>query len=143
MNMKKNLCASICVNVLVLGIFLLMLQQLDVFMQLLFSFIPIILSIIVCVVINRNQETEKDNYLQCAGISAGLNLISLTVEYVCILTIADANSIYEVSQKYQSEYITVSENNSPIFSIVVFSVASFILHYFVLKKLGTKRTLVQ
>ena len=46
MNVKKNLCASVCVNILVLGIFLLMLQQLDVFMQLLFSFVPIILSII-------------------------------------------------------------------------------------------------
>ena len=33
MNIKKNLCASVCVNIFVLGIFLLMLQQLDVFMR--------------------------------------------------------------------------------------------------------------
>lgn len=67
MNVKKNLCASVCVNILVLGIFLLMLQQLDVFMQLLFSFVPIILSIIVSTLINRDKDPEKDNYLQCAG----------------------------------------------------------------------------
>ena len=67
MNVKKNLCASVCVNILVLGIFLLMLQQLDVFMQLLFSFVPIILSIIVSTLINRDKDPEKDNYLQCAS----------------------------------------------------------------------------
>ena len=62
MNVKKNLCASVCVNILVLGIFLLMLQQLDVFMQLLFSFVPIILSIIVSTLINRDKDPEKDNW---------------------------------------------------------------------------------
>ena len=64
MNIKKNLWASVCVNIFVLGIFLLMLQQLDVFMQLLFSFVPIILSIIVSTLINRDKDPEKDNYLQ-------------------------------------------------------------------------------
>lgn len=42
MSIKRNLCTSICINVFVLGVFLLMLQQLDVFMQLLFSFAPIL-----------------------------------------------------------------------------------------------------
>lgn len=59
MNVRKNLYASICVNILVVGIFLLMLQELDVFMQLLFSFVPIILSIIVSVLINRDQNPER------------------------------------------------------------------------------------
>lgn len=139
MNLKKNLCASICVNIFVLGVFLLVLQQLDVFMQLIFSFIPIILSLIVCVVINRKKEMDSNNCIQCAGICAGLNLVSLIVEYVCISAIADTNKIYEISQKYQSEYVTVSENNSPIFSVIVFSVVSFILHYFIIKKVGTEK----
>lgn len=125
MNVRKNLYASICVNILVVGIFLLMLQELDVFMQLLFSFVPIILSIIVSVLINRDQNPEKDNYLQCAAICSGFNFISLVVEYICISIVAGSNGIYEVSQKYNSEYVTVSENNSPIFSIIVFSIASF------------------
>ena len=133
MNVRKNLYASICVNILVVGIFLLMLQELDVFMQLLFSFVPIILSIIVSVLINRDQNPEKDNYLQCAAICSGFNFISLVVEYICISIVAGSNGIYEVSQKYNSEYVTVSENNSPIFSIIVFSIASFVLHYFVMK----------
>ena len=132
MNVRKNLYASICVNILVVGIFLLMLQELDVFMQLLFSFVPIILSIIVSVLINRDQNPEKDNYLQCAAICSGFNFISLVVEYICISIVAGSNGIYEVSQKYNSEYVTVSENNSPIFSIIVFSIASFVLHYFVM-----------
>ena len=123
MNVRKNLYASICVNILVVGIFLLMLQELDVFMQLLFSFVPIILSIIVSVLINRDQNPEKDNYLQCAAICSGFNFISLVVEYICISIVAGSNGIYEVSQKYNSEYVTVSENNSPIFSIIVFSIA--------------------
>ena len=122
MNVRKNLYASICVNILVVGIFLLMLQELDVFMQLLFSFVPIILSIIVSVLINRDQNPEKDNYLQCAAICSGFNFISLVVEYICISIVAGSNGIYEVSQKYNSEYVTVSENNSPIFSIIVFSI---------------------
>ena len=87
MNVKKNLCASVCVNILVLGIFLLMLQQLDVFMQLLFSFVPIILSIIVSTLINRDKDPEKDNYLQCAAICSGFNFISLVVEYICITAV--------------------------------------------------------
>lgn len=124
MNVRKNLYVSICVNILVVGIFLLMLQELDVFMQLLFSFVPIILSIIVSVLINRDQNPEKDNYLQCAAICSGFNFISLVVEYICISIVAGSNGIYEVSQKYNSEYVTVSENNSPIFSIIVFSIAS-------------------
>lgn len=139
MNVRKNLYASICVNILVLGIFLLMLQQLDVFMQLLFSFVPIILSIIVSALINRDKNPEKDNYLQCAAICSGFNFISLVVEYIFISAVAGANDIYEVSQKYNSEYVTVSENNSPIFSIIVFSIASFVLHYFVMKKVGNKK----
>ena len=139
MNVRKNLYASICVNILVVGIFLLMLQQLDVFMQLLFSFVPIILSIIVSVLINRDQNPEKDNYLQCAAICSGFNFISLVVEYICISIVAGSNGIYEVSQKYNSEYVTVSENNSPIFSIIVFSIASFVLHYFVMKNVGNKK----
>lgn len=139
MNVRKNLYASICVNILVVGIFLLMLQELDVFMQLLFSFVPIILSIIVSVLINRDQNPEKDNYLQCAAICSGFNFISLVVEYICISIVAGSNGIYEVSQKYNSEYVTVSENNSPIFSIIVFSIVSFALHYFVMKKVGNKK----
>lgn len=139
MNVRKNLYASICVNILVVGIFLLMLQELDVFMQLLFSFVPIILSIIVSVLINRDQNPEKDNYLQCAAICSGFNFISLVVEYICITAVTGANDIYEVSQKYNSEYVTVSENNSPIFSIIVFSIASFVLHYFVMKNVGNKK----
>lgn len=139
MNVRKNLYASICVNILVLGIFLLMLQQLDVFMQLLFSFVPIILSIIVSALINRDKNPEKDNYLQCAAICSGFNFISLVVEYICIFAVAGANDIYEVSQKYNSEYVTISENNSPIFSIIVFSIASFVLHYFVMKNVGNKK----
>ena len=139
MNVRKNLYASICVNILVVGIFLLMLQELDVFMQLLFSFVPIILSIIVSVLINRDQNPEKDNYLQCAAICSGFNFISLVVEYICISIVAGSNGIYEVSQKYNSEYVTVSENNSPIFSIIVFSIASFVLHYFVMKHVGNKK----
>ena len=139
MNVRKNLYASICVNILVVGIFLLMLQELDVFMQLLFSFVPIILSIIVSVLINRDQNPEKDNYLQCAAICSGFNFISLGVEYICISIVAGSNGIYEVSQKYNSEYVTVSENNSPIFSIIVFSIASFVLHYFVMKNVGNKK----
>ena len=87
-----------------------MLQELDVFMQLLFSFVPIILSIIVSVLINRDQNPEKDNYLQCAAICSGFNFISLVVEYICISIVAGSNGIYEVSQKYNSEYVTVSEN---------------------------------
>ena len=126
-------------NILVVGIFLLMLQELDVFMQLLFSFVPIILSIIVSVLINRDQNPEKDNYLQCAAICSGFNFISLVVEYICISIVAGSNGIYEVSQKYNSEYVTVSENNSPIFSIIVFSIASFVLHYFVMKNVGNKK----
>ena len=139
MNVRKNLYASICVNILVVGIFLLMLQELDVFMPLLFSFVPIILSIIVSVLINRDQNPEKDNYLQCAAICSGFNFISLVVEYICISIVAGSNGIYEVSQKYNSEYVTVSENNSPIFSIIVFSIASFVLHYFVMKNVGNKK----
>ena len=139
MNVRKNLYASICVNILVVGIFLLMLQELDVFMQLLFSFVPIILSIIVSVLINRDQNPEKDNYLQCAAICSGFNFISLVVEYICISIVAGSNGIYEVSQKYNSEYVTVSENNSPIFSIIVFYIASFVLHYFVMKNVGNKK----
>ena len=139
MNVRKNLYASICVNILVVGIFLLMLQELGVFMQLLFSFVPIILSIIVSVLINRDQNPEKDNYLQCAAICSGFNFISLVVEYICISIVAGSNGIYEVSQKYNSEYVTVSENNSPIFSIIVFSIASFVLHYFVMKNVGNKK----
>lgn len=139
MNVRKNLYASICVNILVVGIFLLMLQELDVFMQLLFSFVPIILSIIVSVLINRDQNPEKDNYLQCAAICSGFNFVSLVVEYICISIVAGSNGIYEVSQKYNSEYVTVSENNSPIFSIIVFSIASFVLHYFVMKNVGNKK----
>lgn len=139
MNVRKNLYASICVNILVVGIFLLMLQELDVFMQLLFSFVPIILSIIVSVLINRDQNPEKDNYLQCAAICSGFNFISLVVEYICISIVAGSNGIYEVSQKYNSEYVIVSENNSPIFSIIVFSIASFVLHYFVMKNVGNKK----
>ena len=139
MNVRKNLYASICVNILVVGIFLLMLQELDVFMQLLFSFVPIILSIIVSVLINRDQNPEKDNYLQCAAICSGFNFISLVVEYICISIVAGSNGIYEVSQKYNSEYVTVSENNSPIFSIIVFSIASFVLHFFVMKNVGNKK----
>ena len=139
MNVRKNLYASICVNILVVGIFLLMLQELDVFMQLLFSFVPIILSIIVSVLINRDQNPEKDNYLQCAAICSGFNFISLVVEYICISIVAGSNGIYEVSQKYNSEYVKVSENNSPIFSIIVFSIASFVLHYFVMKNVGNKK----
>lgn len=139
MNVRKNLYASICVNILVVGIFLLMLQELDVFMQLLFSFVPIILSIIVSTLINRDKDPEKDNYLQCAAICSGFNFISLVVEYICISIVAGSNGIYEVSQKYNSEYVTVSENNSPIFSIIVFSIASFVLHYFVMKNVGNKK----
>ena len=139
MNVRKNLYASICVNILAVGIFLSMLQELDVFMQLLFSFVPIILSIIVSVLINRDQNPEKDNYLQCAAICSGFNFISLVVEYICISIVAGSNGIYEVSQKYNSEYVTVSENNSPIFSIIVFSIASFVLHYFVMKNVGNKK----
>ena len=102
MNVRKNLYASICVNILVVGIFLLMLQELDVFMQLLFSFVPIILSIIVSVLINRDQNPEKDNYLQCAAICSGFNFISLVVEYICISIVAGSNGIYEVSAETET-----------------------------------------
>ena len=139
MNIKKNLYTSICVNILVLGIFILLLQQLDVYMQLLFSFAPIILSIIVSAFINQDKNPEKDHFLQCAAICSGFNSISLVVEYICISVVTGANDIYKVSQKYNSEYLIVSENNSPVFSIIVFSIASFVLHYFVMKKVGNKK----
>ena len=72
----------------------------------------------------KNGETQK---------------FSLIIEYVCISSVADTNKIYEISQKYQSEYVTVSENNSPIFSIIIFTVVSFILHYFIIKKVSTEK----
>lgn len=139
MNLKKNMIAGVCVNGLVLGIFLLMLQQLNVFAQLLFSIVPIMLSLIVSVVINRKDKMERKNYLQCAGVFAGLNFICLIIEYFCISSVVDASEIYEVSQKYQSEYVTVSGNNSPLFSVIVFSIVSFTLHYFIMKKIDNKK----
>lgn len=138
MSIKRNLCASICVNFLIMGIFLLMIQQLDVFMQLLFSFAPILVSIIVTAVINCNKNVEKINYLLCATICAGVNFIYLIVEYICISAVKDINDIYEVSQKYNSGYVTVSENNSPVLSIIIFSIASFAAHYYVMKRVRRK-----
>lgn len=84
MNIKKNLCASVSDNIFCLGIFFIMLQQLDVFMAIIIFFCPIILSILVSTLINRDKDPEKDNYLQCAAICAGFNFISLVVEYICI-----------------------------------------------------------
>lgn len=42
-------------------------------------------------------------------------------------------------QKYNSEYVTVSENNSPIFSIIVFSVCFCRSSYFVMKKQAIRK----
>lgn len=139
MNIKKNLCASICVNVLIFGIFLLLLQQLDVFTQLLFSFAPIVISILVTILINRDHDPERNNYLQCAMICAAINFIYLVAAYICISTIKDVNDIYEVSKKYNTGYVTISENNSPILSIIIFSIASLVFHYFVMQKTSAKK----
>lgn len=136
MSMKKNLLAGICVNLLIFGVFLLMIHQLDVFMQLIFSFAPILISIIVAIIMNRNHNSKRSDNLQCAMICAAFNCIYLIAEYICISTVKDINDIYEVSQKYNSGYVTISENHSPVLSIIIFTITSFILHYFVIKWIG-------
>lgn len=132
MIIKKNLIASILINSIVIIAFVLSLDYLDVFKQLLFSFVPVFISLIICFIVNFKNDSDVKMFF-IAGIYASINFICLIIEYIGINSFSDKTKIFEYSQKYHSEYITVSENNSPVFSIILFTVFSFVLHYFVLK----------
>lgn len=134
MSIRKNIFAGIGLNIFIFGLMLIMLHQMDVFTQLLFSFAPIILSIVVATGINYKKNIKIKNTIFISIFYTICNFLYLILEYICMASIIDTDDIYNMNQKYNSGYITVSENKSPILSIILFSLLSFVLHYFCIKK---------
>ena len=66
-----------------------------------------------------------------------INLIYMIGEFL-VINAYGVNDLEEFTQQYSSEYVTVSENNSPVGAIVLFLVLSFLGHYYVVKFTNAK-----
>lgn len=138
MDIKKNLYLNGVCNLIVLGVFFILIGQQTVVTQLVFSIVPVFVSIAVTATANSGVDMEKDNLKAGALLCALLVFAVLIVEYVGI-QIAGVNDLEAFSQQVSSEYVTVSKNSNPVFSMFIFSLGTFVVDYNILKHKGNER----
>ncbi|RHW43310.1 hypothetical protein D1B31_01160 [Neobacillus notoginsengisoli] len=109
-------------------------SDIDVFQMLLLIFIPLLISLIFCYWENSNKTRHvKFNSLLLFILP---NIVYLLASSYFINKNID--DIFALSQKYQSENLTISTSNSPTFGFAMLLVITVVLHYAV-SRVGANR----
>ncbi len=135
--LMKKIIFSIIINLSAFILLWINAGNIDVAGQFVFMLIPVLGSIIGIGILTRLSKTDDRNLLS-ALIPAGINLLYMIGEFLVIDAYGITN-LQEFTKQYSSEYVTVSQNNSPIVSIILFSLLSYLGHYYVIKLAGKKR----
>ncbi len=132
----KQVIFSVAVNAVAFITLWVNAKNINVIGQFVFLLIPLIISIIETGVINKTFKEEVSLKVKVA-IPTMINLIYMIGEFL-VINAYGVNDLEKFTQQYSSEYVTVSENNSPVGAIVLFLVLSFLGHYYVVKFTNAK-----
>ena len=132
----KKIVFCVAVNLIAFIILLIKAKTINVIGQFIFMLIPVLVSIIGIGIMNMMSKTEDSNVVN-AIIPTILNLTYIVGEFL-VINAYGVKDLEEFTNQYSSDYVTVSQNNSPVASIILFSLLSFLGHYYVVK-LTTKQ----
>ncbi len=135
---KSMLYISVIFHIFILGLFYLIIDKLDILYFLALMIIPIIISLIL-IGITTFSNKEKFNIILTSLVFTLVNSIYFIVIQIILNLSNKINDIYEISKKYNSDMVEVSINNSPIMSLFIIIILSFLLHYMVTKFLFNKK----
>lgn len=131
---------SIIIHIVILGIFYMEKNYLNVFSLITMMLVPIPINIILSII---GVKTIKANVNPM--IMSSILVVVNTVYWIIVniqLNIGNTlDAIYETSRQYSSNMIEISSDNSPISSTIILILFAFALYYFILRT--TKKELQQ
>lgn len=133
---KIVFCAA--VNIIAFILLLINAKTINVIGQFIFMLVPVLISIIGIGIINRMSENEDSSVVNTI-IPTLFNLIYIVGEFVIINKLG-VRDLEQFTNQYSSEYVTVSQNNSPIASVILFSVLAYLGHYYVIRLTTMKKS---
>ncbi|MEJ8303370.1 hypothetical protein [Saccharibacillus sacchari] len=127
MNKKMLLLVSCMIHLAALVLLFIVQKNMDIFGMFAFVLLPLLFSLAL---VWWSQVKLKQVELRNLGIIYSIpNIVYITAALFIIYRNMD--SIFATSQKYQSEYMTVSSGNSPWLSYIILAVLTLTLHYFI------------
>jgi hypothetical protein len=119
---------SCIVHVIALILLLILGKRVDVLGVFGFVFVPVLISLIICLWGQRRDNKNATTHVKNMGLKYCIpNIVYLSIASYMISK--DIDEIYASSQKYQSEQLSVSVSNSPWFGFVILLVMTIVLHY--------------
>ncbi|PHU34165.1 MULTISPECIES: hypothetical protein [Pseudobutyrivibrio] len=132
----KRIVFSLVVNVVAFIVLVSQIRRIDVVGQFIFMLIPVAVSIIGTGVLGKILSDEGPLWRK-ALIPTVFNIVYIVGEFV-LINMYGVTNVEEFATQHSSQYVTVSQNNSPLTSIIVFSLLSYLGHYYVLKLVSKK-----
>lgn len=132
----KRIVFSLVVNVVAFIVLVSQIRRIDVVGQFIFMLIPVAVSIIGTGVLGKILSDEGQLWRK-ALIPTVFNIVYIVGEFV-LINMYGVTNVEEFATQHSSQYVTVSQNNSPLTSIIVFSLLSYLGHYYVLKLVSKK-----
>lgn len=127
----KKIIFCLSVNLIAFIILFINAKTINVIGQFIFMLLPLLASLIGMGALNMMSKNEDNNLIN-AIIPTLLNLIYIVGEFA-VINANGVRDLEEFTNQYSSDYVTVSQNNSPVVSLVLFSILSFLGHYYVAK----------
>ena len=121
-----------CLQFIVVFYFLVMnRQQLDIVGVFLYTFAPIIVSFLLNYIdmfLLRKVSFRKQILTYVTS-----NIVYLISAMILLSSEDTRAKIFELSQKYASEFVTISHNESPVFTILICTVIIITIHYMIIR----------
>lgn len=130
---------SVIVHIALLAVFLAIKSRLDVFTLIVFMVLPILLSCILAFIGTKLQEHSVNvKEIPTILFYVGINTLYWLFLNVQLNSGNTLNTIYEASRQYNSGLVEVSSDNSPVGTMVLLIIVSFILYYFTVRLAGKR-----
>lgn len=112
-----------------LGFTLIMRNQLDIIQLLAFTILPLVIGMLLNFIDVKFGERNSDKTLFLTYFTSGVAYLILSVSLFS--GEAAKERIIDLSQKYSSDYVTITQNESPIVTLVVTGVFVAAVHYMI------------
>lgn len=135
-NFTKNILLTLIINMLSALLFFILAKGFNVFTFLIFSIVPVLISLIVCYLSNRNSmDDEKEIMRNSLIFTIGNFLYAISESIILVSNPMLIQNIIKSSEMYSSEYLKITSNNSNFAPIFIMLVISFGAHYLLFKKM--------
>ncbi|GAS84949.1 hypothetical protein [Paenibacillus amylolyticus] len=130
MKTKLLFILSCVIHILLLYVLVTFQRQVDIIQIFALVFLPILASVGIGLIAQMFWIKEKQGHARNVGIV--FSIPSLIYTSVASLIISrNIESIFNASQKYQSDYVNISTSSSPWFAYIIIMVITLTLHYII------------